>query len=107
MGYWCAYDEQRGSGVLMGDDTTDRPGPDELYDQLEAALRRCVLMDEDDPAVLTGFMIVYTGQLLEEDASITGYINPSGLSSVERLGFAQAMKLRAERMFMGFDHEEE
>lgn len=99
MGYWRAYDEQRGSGVLM------EPTPDELYEELEAALRKCVLLDEDDPAVLTGFMIVYTGQLLEEDASITGYINPSGLSSVERLGFAQAMKLRAERMFMGFEEE--
>lgn len=89
----------------MGDEVTDHPTPEELYDGVEAALRRCVLLDEDDPAVLTGFMIVYTAQLIDEDASITGYINPSGLSSVERLGFAQAMKLRAERMFLGFDHD--
>jgi hypothetical protein len=80
--------------------------PEDLYNELEAALRKCVLQDEEDPAVLTGFMIVYTGQLLEEDASITGFINPAGLSTVERLGFAQAMKLRAERMFLGVEDDD-
>jgi hypothetical protein len=69
----------------------------------EALLKYVRTVQDEDPGVLTGYLIVYSQALVNEDTDLTGFISSEKLGIIRKLGLAEALHLRARRWFESDD----
>lgn len=68
--------------------------------EFEEALAKYVrTVQDEDPGVLTGYLIVYQQTLVNEDSDLIGYLSGERMGVVQKLGLAEALRLRARYWF--------
>jgi len=70
----------------------------------EALAKYIRIVQDEDPGVLTGYLVVYQQTLVNEDSDLIGYLSGESMGIVQKLGLAEALRLRA-RYWYGPDTE--
>lgn len=69
----------------------------------EALLKYIRTVQDEDPGVLTGYLVVYSQALVNENSDLTGYLSSENLGIIRKLGLAEALHLRAKHWWEDYE----